>query len=135
MWPKMLLELLPHFARLVPMADKFLSTRSASEKAQEAALAAFADTMRGDLSRATDSQAALRRQMQEHIAHLGEVALDVTRTRIAVEGVEARVASLEASIAAADARSAAATKLLAAVLGLLVVATALLVILVVHVLR
>ena len=36
----MLLELLPHFTRLLPMADKYLSTRSASEKAQEAALAA-----------------------------------------------------------------------------------------------
>jgi len=37
----MLLELLPHFTRLLPMADKYLSTRTASEKAQEAALAAL----------------------------------------------------------------------------------------------
>jgi chromosome segregation ATPase len=131
----MLFELLPHFARLMPMADKYLSTRSASEKAQEAALAALADDIRGDLARSSEAQAALRRQMQEHTAHLGEVALDVTRLRMVVEGAEARAAKLEISIAAVEAKAASAVKLLGAVLGLLVVAFALLIILIVHALR
>ncbi|HEV2647090.1 MAG TPA: hypothetical protein VGU46_12060 [Acidobacteriaceae bacterium] len=131
----MLFELLPHFARLVPMADKFFSTRSASEKAQEAALATFADDMRGELARAVDAQAALRRQMQEHTAHLGEVALDVTRLRMVVEGMETRAARLEASMGAVETKAASAVKLLGAVLGLLIVVFALLIILVVHALR
>jgi len=135
MWPKMLFELLPHFARLMPMADKYLSTRSASEKAQEAAMAALADDMRSDLARSTDAQAALRRQMQEHTAHLGEVALDVTRLRMVVEGVDAWMAKLEASMAAVEAKAVSAVKLLGAVVALLVVAFALLIILVVHMVR
>jgi hypothetical protein len=40
MWPKLLFDLLPHFARLMPMADKYLASRSASDKAHETALAA-----------------------------------------------------------------------------------------------
>jgi septal ring factor EnvC (AmiA/AmiB activator) len=132
MWPKMLFELLPHFARLIPMADKYLSTRNASDKAQETALAAFAADVRGDLARSTDSQAALRRQMQEHTAHLGEVALDLTRLRMVVEGGEVRIAKMEASMAAVEAKATSAVKLLAAVLSLLIVAFALLIILVVH---
>jgi chromosome segregation ATPase len=131
----MLFELLPHFARLMPMADKYLSTRSASEKAQEAALTTLADEIRGELSKSTDAQSTLRRQMQEHTAHLGEVALDVTRLRMVVEGAEARAAKLEASMAAVEAKAASAVKLLGAALGLLVVAFALLIILVVHGLR
>jgi hypothetical protein len=79
MWPKMLFELLPHFARLMPMADRYLSTRSASEKAQEAALAAMATEMRAELGKGTDAQAGLLRTMQEQSAQVGELALDVTR--------------------------------------------------------
>ncbi|HEV2619070.1 MAG TPA: hypothetical protein VGU23_03940 [Acidobacteriaceae bacterium] len=135
MWPKMLFELLPHFARLMPMADKYLSTRSASEKAQEAALAALAGDVRGDLARSTDAQAGLRRQMQEHTAQLGDVALDVTRVRMIVEGAEARTLRLEASIAEADAKAAAAVKLLRVALAMLSAAVALLLILVIHAMR
>jgi chromosome segregation ATPase len=132
MWPKMLFELLPHLARLMPMADKHLSTHSASTKAQEAALAKLADDMRGDLARSSEAQAGLRRQMHEHTAQLGELALDVTRTRMGIEGAEARVARLEASMAAVEAKAASAVKLLGAVLGLLIITFALLLILVVR---
>jgi CheY-specific phosphatase CheX len=131
----MLFELLPHFARLMPMADKYLSTRSVSEKAQEAALAALAGDVRGDLARSTDAQAALRRQMQEHTAQLDELALDVTRVRMIVEGAEARAARLEAAIAAAEAKAASAVKLLRVVLAMLLAAVVLLILLVVHVMR
>ena len=52
MWPKViaqLVELLPHLSRLVPMADKFLSSKANSEKANEAAMVAMAEGVRGDL--------------------------------------------------------------------------------------
>ena len=50
MWPKLLMqlfELLPHISRLVPMADKYFSQKTAAEKANEAALAAMAEGVRG----------------------------------------------------------------------------------------
>jgi septal ring factor EnvC (AmiA/AmiB activator) len=134
MWPKMLFDLLPHFARLMPMADKYLSTRSASDKAQEAALAALALDLRADLrtelGKSGDSQAGLLRQMQEQTAQIGDLALDVARTRLSVEGAETRLTRLEGTVVALEAKSAEARKLLRIVLVLMVLALGLLTILV-----
>jgi len=95
MWPRLLFDLLPHFARLVPMADKFFATRGAGERAQEAALAALAEGMREDLGQVTKAHAGLSREMQEQSAQLAEVAVAVARARMGVESVEARIAKLE----------------------------------------
>ena len=54
MWPRLLtqlLELLPHMTRLVPMADKYFASKTAGEKANEAALAAMAEGVRAILGR------------------------------------------------------------------------------------
>jgi phage shock protein A len=99
MWPKMLLELLPHFARLMPVADKYLNSRSASDKAQEAALAALAEEVRGSLDTFTEAHAGLWQQAQQQSTQVGELAVEVTRARLGVESVEARVARLEKKIA------------------------------------
>ena len=131
----MLFDLLPHFARLMPIADKYLSTRSASERAQEAALATLSQDIRGELGKSTVEHADLRRQVQEQGTQIAELALDVTRSRMGVESVEARVAKLENSMAALEVKAVTAVKLLVAVLGMLVIAFALLLILVVHVVR
>lgn len=135
MWPKMLFDLLPHLARLMPMADKYLSTRSASEKAQEAALATLSQDIRGELGRSTAVHADLRRQVQEQGTQIAELALDVTRSRMGVESVETRVAKLEKSMAILEVKAGTAMKLLGAVLGMLVIAFALLLFLVAHVVR
>ena len=95
MWPRLLFDLLPHFARLVPMADKFFATRSAGERAQEAALAALAEGVREDLGQVTKAHAGLSRQLQEQSAELAEVGVAVARARMGVESVEARIAKLE----------------------------------------
>ena len=95
MWPRILLELLPHVTRLVPAADKFLAGRSASEKAQQEALAALADNVRAQLSGVNDEQAGLRRQLQEQSDQVAQVGVEVTRARIAIETVETRIAKLE----------------------------------------
>jgi len=131
----MLFELLPHFARLMPMADKYLSTRSASEKAQEAALATLSQDIRGELGKSTAAHADLRRQVQEQGTQIAELALDVTRSRMGVESVESRIAKLEKSMAALEVTAGTAVRLLGVVLGILVIAFALLLILVVHVVR
>jgi hypothetical protein len=74
MWP-MLLELLPHFTRLLPMADKYLSTRTASEKAQEAALAALGVAISGRLGELGEVHAGIQRQLQEQGEQLAAAAM------------------------------------------------------------
>ena len=112
----------------MPIADKYLSSRSESDKAQAAALAALAAEVRGDLSGVTEANSGLRRQLQEQSTQVAELGVEVTRARLGVESVEARVAKLEKT-------AGAAIRLLWAVAGLQKVASALLTILVVRVVR
>ena len=103
MWPRLLaqlFELLPHISRLVPMADKYLSSKTASEKANEAALAAMAEDLRGDLGQMTRTHAGLYRQLQDLSAQITLVDEEVKRTRLSVEQKEHRVEALEEKIAA-----------------------------------
>jgi chromosome segregation ATPase len=95
MWPRILLELLPHFTRLMPPADKYLNNRTASDEAQKAALAALAQDVRGEIGGVTEEQAGLRRQLQEQTAQIAQVGVEVTRARLGIESVEARVTKLE----------------------------------------
>ncbi|MEO6806933.1 MAG: hypothetical protein ABI286_05890 [Edaphobacter sp.] len=102
MWPKViaqLFELLPHISRLVPMADKYLSSKTASEKANEAAMAAMAEGVRGDLGQVTKAHAGLYRQLQEQSAQIAEVAEEVKQARLAAEKDDNRVAALELKVA------------------------------------
>ena len=120
MWPKILLELLPHLTRLVPMADRYLTTRTASEKAQEAALAALGAEVRGELGQLGEVHTGIQRQLQDQGAQLSELAVEMTRARIGVESMEARVAGLERSAAAMRWLAVAALVGLAGAIGLLV---------------
>ena len=80
MWPKILaqlipqlVDLLPHVKRVVPMADKFLSSKAASD----AAIAAMAAGVRTDLGEVANANAGLSRQMNDlgaQIATVGETA-------------------------------------------------------------
>lgn len=102
MWPKViaqLFELLPHMTRLVPMADKYLSSKTASEKATEAAMAAMAEGVRGDLGQVTKAHAGLYRQLQDQSAQIAQVGEEVKAARLAVEQHEARMVALESKIA------------------------------------
>jgi chromosome segregation ATPase len=101
MWPKViaqLFELLPHITRLVPMADKYFSSKTASEKANEAALAAMAEGVRGDLGQVTQAHAGLYRQLQDQSAQIAEVSEEVKRTRLSIEQHQHRLSTLEANI-------------------------------------
>lgn len=101
MWPKViaqLFELLPHITRLVPMADKYFSSKSASEKATEAAMAAMAEGVRGDLGQVANAHAGLYRQLQDQSAQIAEVAEEVKRARLSVEQHEHRMLTLEANV-------------------------------------
>src|ERR1700733_3536781 len=98
MWPKViaqLFELLPHITRLVPMADRYLSSKTASEKATEAAMAAMADGVRGDLGQVTKAHAGLYRQLQEQSAQISQVSSEVKAALLATEQVHHRMEILE----------------------------------------
>ena len=102
MWPKVLLqlfELMPHVTRLVPMADKYFSSKTATEKATEAAMIAMADGVRGDLGQVTKAHAGLYRQLQDQSAQITEVAEEVKRSRLAAEQHANRMAALESTVA------------------------------------
>jgi hypothetical protein len=115
----MLFDLLPHFARLLPMADKFLATRSASEKAQEAALATMSTSLTGNLGQVTEMHAGIQRALQEQATQVGEISVEVTRMRLGVESTEARVAKLEKTAGVAMRLLAVVLMLLSTVLALL----------------
>jgi hypothetical protein len=102
MWPKViaqLFELLPHITRLVPMADKYLSSKTASEKANEAAMAAMAEGVRGDLGQVTKAHMGLYRQLQDQSAQITALAEEVKRTGLSVGQNDQRMANLEQSVA------------------------------------
>ncbi|WP_263368163.1 hypothetical protein [Edaphobacter bradus] len=102
MWPKVLMqlfELLPHITRLVPIADKYLSHRTAAEKANEAALAAMAEGVRGDLGQVTKAHAGLYRQLQEQGNQIAELSEDIKHVRLVIEQDAHKVEALEQNLA------------------------------------
>jgi hypothetical protein len=121
MWPKILLELLPHFARLTPVADKYFASRAANDKAQQAALAALAADVRGELAKVSEEYAGLRRQLQEQGELVTQVSVEVTRARLGIESTEARIAKLEKAAVMAQRLLIAALVLLAGVSAVTVV--------------
>ena len=103
MWPKLLMqlfELLPHISRLVPMADKYFSQKAAAEKANEAALAAMAEGVRGDLGQVTRAHAGLYRQLQDLSAQVTVVGETAEAARVAAAKQDSRVEELELKVAA-----------------------------------
>jgi|ERR1700721_2013424 chromosome segregation ATPase len=98
MWPKViaqLFELLPHISRLLPMADKYLTSKTAAEKANEAAMTAMAEGVRGDLGQVTKAHLGLYRQLQDQSAQIAKVSEDVTAARLAMEQRANRIEDLE----------------------------------------
>ena len=86
-----MLELLPHLSRLVPMADKYLSSKTAEDGMQQAELTA----LRGDVRTIGEAQAGLRELLAKQNEQVAELAVDVAKARMSVESMEARVAALE----------------------------------------
>jgi len=119
----MLLELLSHFARLAPVADRYFAGRAVNDKAQQETLAGLAAEVRGGLGKLEEAREGLGRQLQEQGAQAAELSVEVTRARMGVESVEARLAGTEKKLDRVR-------WMLGAVFGLLVMAVALLAVLV-----
>lgn len=122
MWPKMLFELLPHLSRLAPVADKFLNSRSTTDKAHEAALAALAADLRGDFGQVSQANSALAAHLLEQNRQVGLLAVEAAQTRVAIDSVATRMDALEE-------RAAQGLRLSAIVLFLLTIAIVLLAVL------
>lgn len=102
MWPKViaqLFELLPHISRLLPMADKYFNQKAAAEKATEAAMAAMAEGVRGDLGQVTKAHVGLYRQLQDQSAQITGVSEEVKSARVSIEHQANKVESLELKLA------------------------------------
>ena len=105
MWPKLLtqylpqlIEILPHVSRVVPLADKYLTARSASDAKTEAKLDTLSETMRGDLGKVARAHIDLATRLDEFAGHVAETATETKRTRMAIETEQARIAVLETSL-------------------------------------
>ncbi len=99
MWPQ-LLALLPHFTRLIPMADRFLQSRLATEKAEQEALTAMATALHTELGNLTTAHSDLNRQLQEQSVQLSQLADEIKRTRITVDSAQLRTDTTEIQLVA-----------------------------------
>jgi len=113
MWPRLLLEILPHLSRLVPAADTYLSTRRKSDEALQAALSSLGDEVRSGFARVVDDQGARDRKLETQIAALKGFAAELADARSATDHLETRLAAVEG-------RLVLMTRLLWAVLAVLV---------------
>jgi septal ring factor EnvC (AmiA/AmiB activator) len=98
MWPKLtqLLEFVPHIARLIPIADRFLQSKTASDEATRDAMEQMTESLRGDLGRVTASHAGIYRQLNDQSEKLSTIAGDVHAARLSTDSLEGRIARLEA---------------------------------------
>lgn len=101
-----LLELMPHFTRLLPMADRYLSSRSTRDEAHEAMLQGVAESVRTDLGRVAKAHVDASARLDEFAAHVGTIADGMGA--IAVEARAAREMAEQARAAAALASNHAA---------------------------
>ncbi len=99
MWPKALLELLPHVTRLVPLATRYFDSKSAGEDATRVALerklGETAASLRVDIQRGAEAGEALQTQISRQTATLSEVAASVKALKVSSESLEARMTKLE----------------------------------------
>jgi len=107
MWPRLiaqLLELLPHVTRLVPVADKYFSTKSTSERAQEAAIAALAEDLRVGVGGLRDAQAGalvgLDQQMKAQAVELVAVRAALKESQASLAVQENRLEVIERGVRA-----------------------------------
>jgi small-conductance mechanosensitive channel len=98
MWPKalaQLIELAPHLARLLPMADRFLQSKSSDLEASRTALEQMSAGLRGDLGQVTASHAGLYRQLNDQSEKLSTLAEDQRAMKQSLDAVDARLTTLE----------------------------------------
>ncbi len=101
MWPKafaQLVELAPHISRLLPMADRFFQSKSATEDVTRRTVESLAETLRGDLGQIAAAQNALSGQIEKIGLQVTASADDVRGARAAAETAASRTGELESRL-------------------------------------
>ncbi len=104
MWPKafaQLIELAPHISRLLPMADRFLQTKTVSDDGSRKALEAVAEGWRGDLRQVAVAHAGLHAQTTELNDKVSLLNDKVSIVATAVTGIAADMTGAAANAQAA----------------------------------
>ncbi len=122
MWPKVfaqlipqLIDILPHVNRVVPMADKFLTSKAASD----AAIVALAEDLRRDMTRMAGANSSLSREiagLSTQIIGVGETA---ESARAAATALAESVITMDREIRSL--RSLLVTNMIAVILLILMV--------------
>lgn len=76
---------------MVPLADRYLTSRSASD----AALTTVAKDVRSDLGRVAKAHMELAQRLDEFAAHVDTIAAETRQTRSAAQSIEVRTTALE----------------------------------------
>jgi DNA anti-recombination protein RmuC len=113
MWPKalaQLIELAPHITRLIPLADRFLTSRSAGDEATREQLAATVAQLNAQLNASLDATAAhiaqanagIYRQLNEQGDRLAQLNAETQATRTELI---AKIEALETKLQTNDRRA------------------------------
>lgn len=101
-----LIRLAPHVSRLVPVADRYVQSRTENGKQQRRALekmaeglredmGELAEGMRGDVTQMAAVQAGMDQQLQQQSETLLHLAAEMRATRQLAEELEARLTAVE----------------------------------------
>jgi hypothetical protein len=106
MWPKALLQLIqlaPHVTRLVPVANRYLQSRTDGGESGRRAVEGLrgeleqtAERMHGDLTRVSGAQAATAEQLTRQGKTLESISVDLHAARLASDAMDARMIRMEA---------------------------------------
>lgn len=123
MWPALaqLLELLPHFTRLIPALDRFVQSKSTSDEANRQAFASMTEGLRTDLGQVAAAHAGLYRQLNDQSEKLATVASSVAAVQLSADSLEARMTGIEGRLTRLQYSVAAILFMLAAISFLLAI--------------
>lgn len=105
MWPKafaQFVELAPHVARLLPMADRFFQSKNAADDTMRRSMEAMAEGLRSDLGQLNAAQAGLAKQLGTLSTHVATLGGDMQTTRTASAAVQAGVTALDTRFTGMD---------------------------------
>jgi chromosome segregation ATPase len=128
MWPKalaQLIELAPHIARLLPMADRFFQSKNAPDEAARGQVEAMAESLREDLAKIGAVNQSLYRQLNQQSQRFSDIAELARAAKEAADSAELRAAAMEKRLIATN-------RLMLGMMALMVVLLALVIVLLVR---
>lgn len=110
MWPKafaQFVELAPHISRLLPLADRFLQSKTATEDTGRRALETASAGLQAELGQISASQGVLLKQIGTLAEGVAGASSEIRTARLALEALEASTALVTTQAVASDRRISA----------------------------